>query len=108
VHSPEALPRLTIDSDVLFDMAVDMRFDALDAIRGKGCEDSCGRIIQYPPALTPELSDSLAVAMGHPQPLLSVNQGFPNVMNRTGFLGGLIPREDGAHGTTQQVRPGVA
>jgi hypothetical protein len=29
-------------------------------------------------------------------------------LNRTGFVGGLIPREDGAHGTTQQVRPGVA
>ena len=29
-------------------------------------------------------------------------------LNRTGFLGGLIPREDGAHGTTQQVRAGAA
>ena len=27
---------------------------------------------------------------------------------RTGFVGGPIPREDGAHGTTQQVFPGVA
>jgi hypothetical protein len=26
-------------------------------------------------------------------------------VNRTGFFGGLIPREDGAHGTTQQVLP---
>jgi hypothetical protein len=26
-------------------------------------------------------------------------------LNRTGFVGGLIPREDGAHGTTQQVLP---
>jgi hypothetical protein len=24
-------------------------------------------------------------------------------VNRTGFVGGLIPREDGAHGTTEQV-----
>jgi hypothetical protein len=29
-------------------------------------------------------------------------------LNRTGSIGGLIPREDGAHGTTQQVRPEVA
>jgi Carboxypeptidase regulatory-like domain/TonB dependent receptor/TonB-dependent Receptor Plug Domain len=29
-------------------------------------------------------------------------------LNRTGFLGGLIPREDGAHGTTEQVLPGAA
>ena len=26
-------------------------------------------------------------------------------LNRTGFVGGLIPREDGAHGTTEQVLP---
>jgi len=32
----------------------------------------------------------------------------PVSMNRTGFIGGPIPREDGAHGTTQQVLPGVA
>ena len=25
----------------------------------------------------------------------------PFVLNRTGFIGGLIPREDGAHGTTE-------
>ena len=25
------------------------------------------------------------------------------IMNRTGFIGGLFPREDGAHGTTEQV-----
>ena len=30
------------------------------------------------------------------------------VMNRTGFVGGLFPREDGAHGTTEQVFPGGA
>ncbi len=29
-------------------------------------------------------------------------------LNRTGFVGGLIPREDGAHGTTEQVLPGAA
>jgi alpha-tubulin suppressor-like RCC1 family protein len=29
-------------------------------------------------------------------------------MNRTGFVGGLIPREDEAHGTSQQVLPGAA
>ena len=29
-------------------------------------------------------------------------------LNRTGFVGGLIPREDGAHGTTQQVLPRTA
>ncbi len=27
----------------------------------------------------------------------------PQPLNRTGFVGGLIPREDGAHGTTKQV-----
>jgi hypothetical protein len=31
-----------------------------------------------------------------------------DTMNRTGFIGGLIPREDGAHATTQQVFPRVA
>jgi hypothetical protein len=30
------------------------------------------------------------------------------VLNRTGFVGGLIPREDGAHATTQQVLPRTA
>ena len=29
-------------------------------------------------------------------------------VNRTGFVGGLIPREDGAHGTTQQAFPRTA
>jgi hypothetical protein len=29
-------------------------------------------------------------------------------LNRTGFVGGPIQREDGAHGTTQQVLPGAA
>jgi hypothetical protein len=29
-------------------------------------------------------------------------------VNGTGFVGGLIPREDGAHGTTQQVLPRTA
>jgi hypothetical protein len=28
-------------------------------------------------------------------------------MNRTGFIGGLIPREDGAHGTTEQALPRI-
>jgi hypothetical protein len=27
-------------------------------------------------------------------------------VNRTGFIGGLFPREDGAHGTTQQAFAG--
>ena len=35
------------------------------------------------------------------------NTPFSEV-NRTGFIGGLFLREDGAHGTTQQVLPGVA
>jgi len=30
------------------------------------------------------------------------------LLNRTGFIGGLIPREDGAHAPTQQVLPGAA
>jgi hypothetical protein len=30
------------------------------------------------------------------------------VLNRTGLVGGPIQREDGAHGTTQQVLPGSA
>jgi len=30
------------------------------------------------------------------------------ILNGTGFVGGLIPREDGAHGTTQQVLPRTA
>jgi hypothetical protein len=34
--------------------------------------------------------------------------GFQMKVNRTGFVGGLIPREDGAHGTTQQVLPRTA
>jgi hypothetical protein len=38
----------------------------------------------------------------------SSNTALLPVVNRTGFFGGLILREDGAHGTTQQVRPGVA
>ena len=38
------------------------------------------------------------------QPLLD-KSGSRN-LNRTGFFGGLFPREDGAHGTTQQVFPG--
>ena len=29
-------------------------------------------------------------------------------LNRAGFFGGLFPREDGAHGTTQQAFPGTA
>jgi len=29
-------------------------------------------------------------------------------LNRTGLVGGPIQREDGTHGTTQQVFPGVA
>jgi len=29
-------------------------------------------------------------------------------LNRTGFIGGPIQREDGTHGTTQQVFPGAA
>jgi hypothetical protein len=32
----------------------------------------------------------------------------PVNMNRTGLVGGPIQREDGAHGTTQQVLPGSA
>ena len=28
-------------------------------------------------------------------------------VNRTGFIGGLIPREDGAHGTTEQALPRI-
>lgn len=28
-------------------------------------------------------------------------------LNRPGFVGGLIPREDGAHGSTEQVSPRV-
>jgi hypothetical protein len=31
-----------------------------------------------------------------------------NKLNRAGFFGGLFPREDGAHGTTEQVFPGGA
>ena len=29
-------------------------------------------------------------------------------LNRTGFVGGLFQREDGAHGTTKQVLTGAA
>jgi len=29
-------------------------------------------------------------------------------LNRTGLVGGPIQREDGTHGTTQQVRPRIA
>jgi hypothetical protein len=29
-------------------------------------------------------------------------------MNRTGFIGGLFVREDGAHAPKEQVRPGAA
>ncbi len=36
------------------------------------------------------------------------NESFITRMNGTGFVGGLIPREDGAHGTTQQVLPRTA
>ena len=38
---------------------------------------------------------------------LSLETGLhqANALNRTGFVGGLIPREDEAHGTTQQVLP---
>jgi hypothetical protein len=34
--------------------------------------------------------------------------GIHGLLNRTGFVGGPIQREDGPHGTTQQVLPGVA
>ncbi len=30
------------------------------------------------------------------------------VLNRTGLVGGPIQREDGPHGTTEQVRPRIA
>ncbi len=36
------------------------------------------------------------------------NTLFGEVLNRTGFVGGPIQREDGAHGTTKQVLGGVA
>ena len=38
---------------------------------------------------------------------LAAGLALPAWLNRTGFVGGLIQREDGAHGTTQQVLSGV-
>ena len=39
--------------------------------------------------------------------LVAINAALGEV-NRTGFIGGPIQREDGAHGTTKQVLAGVA
>jgi len=36
-----------------------------------------------------------------------IGEGFDD-LNRTGFIGGPIPREDGPDGTTQQVFPRAA
>ncbi len=38
-----------------------------------------------------------------PQAFTFANVGPNGRLKCTGFVGGLIPREDGAHGTTQQV-----
>jgi hypothetical protein len=45
----------------------------------------------------------------HVVTLMVTTQPVPHVpVNRSGFVGGPIPREDVAHGTTQQVFPGTA
>jgi hypothetical protein len=41
--------------------------------------------------------------LGRSRPQL--HGGGRRSVNRTGFVGGLIPREDGAYGKTQQVLP---
>ena len=39
-------------------------------------------------------------------PIHTIETPKTEAMNRTGFIGGLIPREDGAHGTPQQAFAG--
>jgi hypothetical protein len=41
----------------------------------------------------------------HAELLMLYQQATQDILNRAGFVGGLIPREDGAHGTTEQVLP---
>jgi hypothetical protein len=43
-----------------------------------------------------------------PVPPGSTIQLLYAILNRTGFIGGPLPREDGAHATSQQVLPGAA
>jgi nucleoside-diphosphate-sugar epimerase len=45
------------------------------------------------------------VAAGHR--VVATTRSSSKCVNRTGFVGGLIPREDGAHGTTKQIFTGV-
>jgi len=56
---------------------------------------------------TPDQFAALSGGARGPRPART-NMGLKPEVNRTGLVGGPIQREDGTHGTTQQVFPGVA
>ena len=62
-------------------------------------EDGCGNHLVFVPSAADGTSfDSSLYAWWH--------EGGELELNRTGFIGGPIPREDGPDGTTQQTCPG--
>jgi site-specific recombinase XerD len=71
-----------------------------------------GRALELP--LLPDVAAALSSYLREGRPaslsrVIFVRHRAPfDRLNRTGFVGGLIPREDGAHGTTQQVLPRTA
>ena len=56
--------------------------------------------------LAPKVLETLLALVENRDRVLSKDELLD--LNRTGFIGGPIQREDGTHGTTQQVFPGAA
>ena len=72
------------------------------AIAGRRANSQPGRDFRF------TLRKLARTSSGHAQSDLIVSNIIGDGVNRTGFVGGLIPREDQAHGPTKQVLPRAA